>query len=255
VHGPRLPGCSGDGRGGNVRHVPAQAGAGAVVWLTARRGARALRRSVMAGSVPSSSRKDPPMTARHSPLTAAEVIAKGGWHPRYARVIALASDDGYGFALADGNGDGSELEAEAWTWRDGAWQGSATSGGPARRHRADQHWPPDRRKCLVRLRQRPQPGHCHDRVRRQTPPSTRRVARCVGVYRRPPKPSRPGRPRPRGLTRAPDMRGSLSTRPGCPIRADRRVCASAATSADHISDRPCRAETWPNLSCWFSVAV
>jgi hypothetical protein len=68
------------------------------------------------------------MTARHSPLTAAEVVAKGGWHPRYARVIALASDDGYGFALVDGNGDGSELEAEAWTWRDGAWHGSASSG-------------------------------------------------------------------------------------------------------------------------------
>jgi hypothetical protein len=69
-----------------------------------------------------------PMTAGHSPLTAAEVIAKGGWHPRYARVIALASDDGYGFALVDGNGDGSELEAEAWAWRDGAWQGSGSSG-------------------------------------------------------------------------------------------------------------------------------
>lgn len=88
MHGPRLPGCSGDERGGNVRHIPAQAAAGAVVWL----------------------------------------IAKGGWHPRYARVIALTSDDGYGFALAGGNGDGSELEAEAWTWRDGAWHGSATSG-------------------------------------------------------------------------------------------------------------------------------
>ena len=68
------------------------------------------------------------MTAGHSPLTAAEVIAKGGWHPRYARVIALASDDGYGFALVDGNGDGSELEAEAWAWRDGAWHGSGSSG-------------------------------------------------------------------------------------------------------------------------------
>jgi hypothetical protein len=61
------------------------------------------------------------MTARPSPLTAEEVIADGGWHPRYARVIALASDDGYGFALVDGNGDGSELEAEAWTRRDGTW--------------------------------------------------------------------------------------------------------------------------------------
>ncbi len=54
-------------------------------------------------------------------------------------MIALASDDGYGFALVDGNGDGSELEAEAWAWRDGAWHGSGSSGagrldriGPAR---------------------------------------------------------------------------------------------------------------------------
>ena len=78
------------------------------------------------GSAPPAQRQ--PMTAGHSPLTAAEVIAKGGWHPRYARVIALASDDGYGFALVDGNGDGSELEAEAWAWRDGAWHGSGSSG-------------------------------------------------------------------------------------------------------------------------------
>jgi hypothetical protein len=71
------------------------------------------------------------MNARQSPLTAAEVIAGGGWHPYYARVIALASDDGYGFALVDGNGDGSELEAEAWAWRDGAWECGSTSGaGP-----------------------------------------------------------------------------------------------------------------------------
>jgi len=71
------------------------------------------------------------MAAGHSPLTAAKVIATGGWHPGYARVIALSSDDGYGFALVDGNGDGAELEAEAWILRDGAWHGSTTSGaGP-----------------------------------------------------------------------------------------------------------------------------
>lgn len=71
------------------------------------------------------------MTAPHSPLTAAEVLAGGGWHPRYARVIALASDDGYGFALVDGNGDGSELEAEHWTLWDGTWGCEASSGaGP-----------------------------------------------------------------------------------------------------------------------------
>ena len=71
------------------------------------------------------------MTAPRSPLTAEEVIADGGRHPRYARVIALASDDGYGFALVDGNGDGSELEAEAWTGRDGTWGCGFSSGaGP-----------------------------------------------------------------------------------------------------------------------------
>jgi hypothetical protein len=71
------------------------------------------------------------MTAGHPRLTAAEVLAGGGWHPRYARVIAVASDDRYGFALVDGNGDGSELEAEAWAWQDGAWHGLASSGaGP-----------------------------------------------------------------------------------------------------------------------------
>ena len=105
------------------------------------------------------------MTAGHSPLTAAEVIATGGWHPGYARVIALSSEDGYGFALVDGNGDGAELEAEAWVWRDGAWHGSTTSGaGPARWRRADPHRRPVRRQCLVRLWQRPWPGHCHNRV-------------------------------------------------------------------------------------------
>jgi hypothetical protein len=71
------------------------------------------------------------MTAERSPLTASEVIAGGGWHPRYARVIALASDDDYGFALVDGNGDGSELEAEAWTRRDATWGCRFSSGaGP-----------------------------------------------------------------------------------------------------------------------------
>ena len=68
------------------------------------------------------------MSAGHTPLTAAEVIAKGGWHPRYARVIAVASDDGYGFALVDGNGDGSELEAEDWIWQDGIWECGPSSG-------------------------------------------------------------------------------------------------------------------------------
>ncbi len=71
------------------------------------------------------------MQPEHPALTAEEVLAQGGWHPRYARVIAVTSDGDYGFALVDGNGDGSELEAETWTWEDGAWTAGVTSGaGP-----------------------------------------------------------------------------------------------------------------------------
>ena len=50
---------------------------------------------------------------------------------RYARVLAVASDGDYGFALVDGNGDGAELEAETWIWEDGTWTGAGSSGaGP-----------------------------------------------------------------------------------------------------------------------------
>jgi hypothetical protein len=68
------------------------------------------------------------MPTQHPPLTAEEVLAGGGWHPRYARVIAVTSDGDYGFALVDGNGDGQELEAEAWSWEEGAWTGRFSSG-------------------------------------------------------------------------------------------------------------------------------
>jgi hypothetical protein len=71
------------------------------------------------------------MPSEHPALTAEEVISHGGWHPRYARALAIASDGDYGFALVDGNGDGSELEAEMWTWEDGTWTGAGSSGaGP-----------------------------------------------------------------------------------------------------------------------------
>jgi hypothetical protein len=59
------------------------------------------------------------MQSPHPALTPEEVIARGSWDPRYARVLAIASDQDYGFALVDGNGDGAELEAEAWTWDGG----------------------------------------------------------------------------------------------------------------------------------------
>jgi len=75
-------------------------------------------------------------------LTEEEVLAHGGWHPRYARVLAVASggDYGdYGFAVVDENGDGADLEAEMWQSDCGNWDGAGSSGagpldtlGPAR---------------------------------------------------------------------------------------------------------------------------
>jgi len=75
-------------------------------------------------------------------LAEEEVLAHGGWHPRYARVLAVASDGDYGdygFAVVDGNGDGADLEAEMWQWDCGNWDGAGSSGaglldtlGPAR---------------------------------------------------------------------------------------------------------------------------
>jgi hypothetical protein len=71
------------------------------------------------------------MPPDHRALTAGDVLARGGWHPRYASVLAVASDGDYGFALVDGNGDGAELEAETWQWDNGNWQAVASAGaGP-----------------------------------------------------------------------------------------------------------------------------
>jgi hypothetical protein len=73
---------------------------------------------------------------RHPGLSPQEVLASGGWHPRYARVLITVSDGDYGFALVDGNGDGAELEEELWRWEDGPgghghWEGGSSSGaGP-----------------------------------------------------------------------------------------------------------------------------
>jgi hypothetical protein len=72
-----------------------------------------------------------PAQAGHRGLRAADVVAQGGWHRGYVRVLAVASDGDYGFALVDGNGDGAELEAEAWLWYSGQWApGSSSGAGP-----------------------------------------------------------------------------------------------------------------------------
>jgi hypothetical protein len=64
-----------------------------------------------------------------SPSTESSLTGAGT--PRYARVLAVASDGDYGFAVVDGNGDGAELEAESWRWYNGAWNGAGSSGaGP-----------------------------------------------------------------------------------------------------------------------------
>ena len=71
------------------------------------------------------------MPPDHPALTAQDVLAHSGWHPRYARVLGVASDGDYGFALIDGNGDGAELEAETWICDDGTWTDHGSSGaGP-----------------------------------------------------------------------------------------------------------------------------
>jgi hypothetical protein len=76
------------------------------------------------------------MSSDHPPLIGADIIARGGWHPRYARVLAAASDGDYGIAIVDGNGDGAELEIETWVWDDehpegGRWDSGVSSGaGP-----------------------------------------------------------------------------------------------------------------------------
>jgi len=70
-----------------------------------------------------------PESAERPRLTERQVVAEGGWHPRYARVLAIATDGDYGFALVDGNGDGAELEEELWEWHDGRWDGRSSSGG------------------------------------------------------------------------------------------------------------------------------
>lgn len=70
-------------------------------------------------------------SAAHPALGHHEVLALGGWHRGYARVLITASDGDYGFALVDGNGDGAELEEELWRWEDGRWDGAGSSGaGP-----------------------------------------------------------------------------------------------------------------------------
>jgi hypothetical protein len=71
-----------------------------------------------------------PAEARHPALSADDVLAGGGWSPRYARVLLVATDGDRGLALVDGNGDGWELEVEIWAWcEQHGWEAAGTSMG------------------------------------------------------------------------------------------------------------------------------
>ena len=65
-------------------------------------------------------------------LKADAIIERGGWNPRYARVLLIEHDEQDAVILVDGNGDGAELELEYWHHcEDGLWHGGSTSGhGP-----------------------------------------------------------------------------------------------------------------------------
>jgi hypothetical protein len=89
------------------------------------------------------------MPPHHPALTPADVIARGGWNPRYARVLAIASDADYGFALIDGNGDGAELEAETWIWNSGTWASAGSSGAGPLSHLGPAHTGQIRNACFA----------------------------------------------------------------------------------------------------------
>jgi hypothetical protein len=91
-----------------------------------------------------------PEPAERPRLTEEQVIAQGGWHPRYARTVAIAADGDYGLALVDGNGDGAELENEIWLFSDGAWVGGPSSGaGPLEYLRSLTTWWPVKNVCFA----------------------------------------------------------------------------------------------------------
>src|SRR3954451_15162551 len=64
-----------------------------------------------------------------SALTVGDVYRLGGWDPRYARVLALASAGGFGVSITDVNGDLRNTETELWQWDDGAWRMAKREGG------------------------------------------------------------------------------------------------------------------------------
>ncbi len=58
------------------------------------------------------------------------VISAGGWDPRYAVTLAVATYQGVGAALIDTNGDERDVDLDIYERdADGVWQAGSSSGG------------------------------------------------------------------------------------------------------------------------------
>jgi hypothetical protein len=66
--------------------------------------------------------------SEHPDLSEMDVIKRGGWHPRYARVLAVATHEDNALSLVDGNGDEAELDLQIWAWDGDTWVGTASYG-------------------------------------------------------------------------------------------------------------------------------
>jgi hypothetical protein len=76
-------------------------------------------------------------------LSPQDVLALGGWHPAYARVVLIAQNANRAVVLVDGNGDGAELEVEYWS-REARWEPGPSSGyGPLGGVAPFVSWQPD----------------------------------------------------------------------------------------------------------------
>jgi hypothetical protein len=62
------------------------------------------------------------------PLTPEIVMAAAEWHPRYAEILAIASDGIYGVSVVDGNSDRADIDVGIWRFEDGSWREHSSWG-------------------------------------------------------------------------------------------------------------------------------
>ena len=83
-------------------------------------------------------------------LTEDLVIATGGWHPAFARVVLIVEDEDVAIVVVDGNGDGAELEMEYWDKGADGWVCGQSSGyGPLGSTPAMNRWDAGPMVCAV----------------------------------------------------------------------------------------------------------